>query len=419
MYSRTNSVHIFENNVKLSLWDINIFKNLSFKNSVSGIIGSMSSVEEIYFLYQFLNLQNNLGLLVNNKLYSFNTDLPSFYQFNSNFSNIEKSDLIFLIGTNLRFESSMLNLKIRKHFFNKEVPVYTLGNFTNQTYPVIHLGNSPKILIKIAEGSHFFCKILRKSLNPLIITGSEIGFRKDSKALQNVLRYISKKSFLNLKNFSGLNINHNSTSLVNFCELGLALYANSNQYQLNLNKNIQFTQKSVFLTNVDEDLTKVLKNINNTQNDAYFLDTHLNFKAKKNFMNKVISFPITTLYERDSLLINSEGRVQKAFKSVTSNAVARNSEDVLSAIKVISNKNNLSVMTLKNLYLNAPFLKCKTILRNNFYFNFLSIKECQQKIYFTVFNPVVTNFYMTNTLSQNSKTMAECALFLKNKSNFL
>jgi NADH-quinone oxidoreductase chain G len=418
-YSRANSINMFENNLKVSEWNLTVFKKISLKTSLTGIIGSMSSAEEIYFLYQFLNLQKNLGLTVNNKLYFFNTDLPSFYQFNSNFANIENSDLIFLVGTNLRFESSMLNLKIRKHFFNKEVPVYSLGNFQNQTYPLFHLGNSPKILIKIAEGSHSFCKILRKSLNPLIIIGSEIGFRKDSKALQNVLRYISQKNFLNLKNFSGLNTIHSSTSLVNVCELGLALYANSTFYQQSLNKNFLFENKSVFLNNVDEDLTKTLKNINSQKNDVYFLDTHLNFKLKKNLMNKRISFPVTTLFERDSILINSEGRVQKAYKSVTSNLVARNSEDVLSAINFIFNKNKVCNMTLKNLYLNAPFLNLRTILRDKFYFNFLSIKEFQHKIYFTVFNPVVTNFYMTNTLSQNSKTMAECALFLKNKSNFL
>ena len=157
------------------------------------------------------------------------------------------------------------------------------------------------------------------------------------------------------------------------CELGLGLYANSKIYQQHLNKNFLFENRSVFLNNVDEDLTTALKNINSQKNDVYFLDTHLNFKLKKNLMNKMISFPVTTLFERDSILINSEGRVQKAYKSVTSNLVARNSEDVLNAINFISNKNKLSNMTLKNLYLNAPFLNFRAILRDKFYFNFLNM----------------------------------------------
>ena len=384
-----------------------------------GILGSISTVEEIYFFYQFLNLQKTLGMLVNSKLYNFNTDLPSFYQFNSKFKSVENRDLIFLVGTNVRYESSMLNLKIRKQFFDKEVAVYSVGNFINQTYPVIHLGNSPKILCQIAEGSHSFCKILRKAKNPLVIIGSEIGFRKDSKALQGVIRFIAKKTFLNLRNFVGLNVNHYSISLMHFCDLGLNLNANSSLYFLNLYKTLNFKNINVFANNVENDLAKFnVKLINNT-NKLFNLNTHTTHTLKNSAIKEILNLPLTSLYERDGLLINSEGRVQKLYKATTANNIARNSEDILGAIALIHNSKKISQFTLKALYLNAPFLKNRFEIRTNFYFNFLNFKEYQQKVYFNVFNPIVNNFYMTNALSQNSKVMAECSLFLKNKSNFL
>jgi len=208
----------------------NLSESLFLKKNaqpVLGFIGSSTSVEELYFFYQFLTLFKQGGLLINKTSYFFNKDLPSFYQFNTNFSNIEKSDLILLVGTNLRFESSMLNLKIRKHFFNKEIPVYLIGNSLNLNYPVTHLGNSTKILYKIAEGSHSFCQKLRFHTNPLFIAGSELGYRKDSKALQNVIRHIGKKSFLHLKNFCGVNTIHASVGLAQLCELGLSLAQDS------------------------------------------------------------------------------------------------------------------------------------------------------------------------------------------------
>lgn len=421
-YCRNNSITFNNKGLKFSLWNKEVLENLTNLNLTQkniGILGSISTVEEIYFFYQFLNLQKTFGMLINSKLYNFNIDLPSFYQFNSKFKSVENSDLIFLIGTNVRYESSMLNLKIRKQFFDKEVNVYSVGNFINQTYPVIHLGNSPKILCKIAEGSHYFCKIIRKAKKPLIILGSEVGFRKDSKALQGLIRFIAKKNFLNLRNFIGLNVNHYAVSLMHFCDLGLNLNANSSLYSLNLFKNLNFKNINIFANNIETDLAKFNVKLLNNSNKLFNLHTHTTRALKNSTVDEILNLPLTSLYERDGLLINSEGRVQKSYKATTANNIARNSEDILGAIAFIDNSKKISQFTLKALYLNAPFLKNRFNIRTNFYFNFLNFKEYQQKVYFNVFNPIVTNFYMTNALSQNSKIMAECSLFLKNKSNFL
>lgn len=394
-------------------------KNLNLEHKNIGILGSVSSVEEIYFFYQFLYSQKTAGLLINSKLYNFNIDLPSFYQFNSKFTSIGNSDLIFLIGTNVRYESSMLNLNIRKHFFDKEVAIFSIGNFINQTYPLTHLGNSPKSLIKIAEGTHTFCKHLRKAKTPLIIIGSEFGFRKDSKALQNLIRFISKKNYLNLKNFVGLNINHTSVSLMHLCDLGLNLYSNSSLYFLNLNKNLNIRNSNIFANNLETDLVNLNTKIINNSNNLFSLNTHLTRSFKNSAIKEIFNLPLTSLYERDGLLINSEGRVQKLFKTTTAPNIARNVEDLLGAMVYAQNSKKISQFTLKALYLNVPFLKARSEIRTKFYFNFLNLKEYQQKIYFNVFNPIICNFYMTNALSQNSKIMAECSLFLKNKTNYL
>ena len=87
--------------------------------------------------------------------------MPLFYQFNLSFKKIENSDLILLIGTNPRIESAMLNVKIRKQFFNKEILVGFIGVFSNFIYPVQHLGTTTKTLFQLAEGRHFFCKNLK------------------------------------------------------------------------------------------------------------------------------------------------------------------------------------------------------------------------------------------------------------------
>ena len=96
----------------------------------------MSSIEEIYFFFKFFKNIGACNFLVNETLYNFNIDLPLFYQFNSNFYSIEKSDLILLVYTNPRIESSMLNLKIRKQVFNKDILIANIGVFNDLNYNI-------------------------------------------------------------------------------------------------------------------------------------------------------------------------------------------------------------------------------------------------------------------------------------------
>jgi len=67
-----------------------------------GVIGTISTVEEIYFFYQFLKLTGNSNFLINKDFYFFNKDLPLFYQFNSGLKTIDQVDFIFLVGINSR-----------------------------------------------------------------------------------------------------------------------------------------------------------------------------------------------------------------------------------------------------------------------------------------------------------------------------
>lgn len=152
-----------------------------------GVLGSVSSVEESYFFLQFLKNFGNANLIIQKTLYNINQDLPNFYLFNSSLSSVDDSDLILLVGVNPRTEGSMLNIRLRKQFFNKEILIGYIGSVVEFTFPTTHLGNSSKILLEIAEGKHFFCQKLRKAKKPLIIFGSEIGFRQDSQTLQNLL----------------------------------------------------------------------------------------------------------------------------------------------------------------------------------------------------------------------------------------
>ncbi len=63
------------------------------------------------------------------------------YIFNSSISGIEESDLILLIGTNPRYEATILNARIRKAFVQRKVPIFSIGNPGDLTYDYNIIGS--------------------------------------------------------------------------------------------------------------------------------------------------------------------------------------------------------------------------------------------------------------------------------------
>ena len=96
---------------------------------IAGFIGDMTNMETIYAAKEFfektiksVNLESR-----EEKLY-INTNKRINYIFNSSIEGIEKSDLIILIGTNPRFEATILNSRIRKNFLKNKTEIISLGN---------------------------------------------------------------------------------------------------------------------------------------------------------------------------------------------------------------------------------------------------------------------------------------------------
>jgi NADH dehydrogenase (ubiquinone) Fe-S protein 1 len=124
-------------------------------------------------------------------------DLRSNYLFNTKLTDIEKSDLCILIGTNPRLESPLINVRLRKQFLSKEnFLVYSFGPAADLSYYSQHLGNDIESLVKFVEGTHPVCKQFIKAKNPLVIVGSSIFERKDSKVFYELIKTLANNTNL-------------------------------------------------------------------------------------------------------------------------------------------------------------------------------------------------------------------------------
>ena len=85
--------------------------------------------------------------------------------------------------------------------------------------------------------------------------------------------------------------------------------------------------------------------------------------------------------------------------------------------KLVDN-NNTNFLN-KNLLRENPMLNLLNTYSENFNFNYLAFMENGNKVYFSIFLPLINNFYMTDNISKNSQVMSECTLFLQSRTNFL
>ncbi len=139
---------------------------------IAGLTGDLSNMETMYIAKEFFektikskNLESR-----SEEIYVNLKDREN-YIFNSKISGIENSDLIVLIGTNPRFEATILNSRIRKSYLKNKTKIFSLGNVGDLTYPYNILDEELKILKDLFEDKGNLYDLVKKSKFPIFILG--------------------------------------------------------------------------------------------------------------------------------------------------------------------------------------------------------------------------------------------------------
>ena len=146
----------------------------------------------VFFNKNYLNSLNKYSFRSN--LYSSYADFTQNFLFNSEIEGLEQSDLCLLVGTNPRFEASVLNARIRKLVSKGTLKVAFIGSgydSQNLTYNVSHLGSNGMTLKSLLKGEHWFCSSISKAKNVTVIYGynslQEKGFEDSYRLLSEYL----------------------------------------------------------------------------------------------------------------------------------------------------------------------------------------------------------------------------------------
>ncbi len=359
-------------------------------NKICGFVGDMVNMETSYiFKDLFSKIFKSEDYESRLDHYYFNTNERENYLFNSRISGIEKSDLIILIGSNPRFEATIVNARIRKAFVKNKTHILSLTDVGDLTYPYEIIGGNNETIKKISENNHILSEKIIKSKNPLLIFGQSYFLLKSS-----ISTYESIKLFLTNNNkiskeWNSLNLILNNAS--NVGSLDLEIYLNKNGDNEVLSKLQNNIYEFVYLLGADD----------------------LNFKKKNEFIVYQgshgdkgaeladIVLPGAAYTEQDGLFTNLEGVIQKAYKASYPPGESKEDWKIINELsKYISSKKLYdSKESLKKNMFN--FLNLHNLKNNN---NLIFPKNFDNEKIFVK----DIDYYYSNVIARSSKTMSQC-----------
>jgi len=197
------------------------FENTS-KEKISGFVGDLTNMETAYIFKEFFDRtldSQNYESRSDNRF----TDISKRenYLFNSTINGIEESDLILLVGTNPRYEATILNARIRKSYLNNNTKIISLSDLGDLTYPYESLDGQTQTLKNIFDGNHNISKTILAANKPLVIIGESLLKSSSSKYLFNKIKKFLSKNNKNNDEWKSLNILSCDASTVGNFDLGL------------------------------------------------------------------------------------------------------------------------------------------------------------------------------------------------------
>jgi NADH-quinone oxidoreductase subunit G len=367
---------------------------------ICALSGELSDVESLYALKKLMqNLGSSnfdsrpAGSIMKN-------DVRSAYIFNSEISRIEEADLCLLIGVNPRVEASIINARIGNRFRNnKDLPIANIGVVNDLTYDCEQLGNNTKIVADIAAGKHEFSNKLKKAKKPLIIIGESCFIGENAQSLiANINEIVANNSVIT-KEWNGYNILQNSASRVGALDVGFLPTGAGKNTQEILSGAAKNKQNQVnFLLGFDEgDLSGIKDNFN------IYIGTHGDQGAH---IADVI-LPASTYIEKFATFVNTEGRVQRTVKAVANIGEAKNDLEIVLEISQELGFQISKEEFYEDMYEKFPHLQDLTKIHKEDQL----INYDKSKLENAEFSNLIDNFYMTNVISRNSKTMSEASKY--------
>ena len=368
------------------------FKNTD-KDKICGMSGDLVNMETLYLFKEFFNKtlgSNNVESRSDHRY--LNPEKRENYLFNSTINGIEESDFILLIGSNPRYEATILNARIRKAYLQNKTKIISLNDIGDLTYPYECLDGDIENIKNIIEDKHEISNLIKEAKKPLIIFGQSCLKIKSAKYIFESIKYFLEKNGKISDEWNSLNTISENASTVGSFDLGLYKTSDGSNEVLKDLENHKF--EIVYLLGVD--------NLNFEKKNEFVI--YQGSHGDKGAEMADIILPGAAYTEQNGFFTNLEGKLQKAYKASYPPEEAKEDWLIINELaetmnhrKLFNDKDELdsSLLNQINLYIEKNN-SIKSFNIENLDFNQEILKINNE------------DYYYSNVVARASKTMFEC-----------
>ena len=362
------------------------------KEKVCGFVGDLTNMETGYIFKEFCDRTldtNNYESRSDNRFLDISK--RENYLFNSTINGIEESDFIMLVGTNPRYEATILNARIRKSYLNNNSKIISLNDLGDLTYPYEYLDGQTQSLKNIFEEDNEISNQIKEAKKPLIIIGESLMNSNSSKYLFNKIKEFLIENNKITKDWNSLNILSCDASTVGNFDLGIV---NQEKRLLNDLKDHKFD--IVYLVGQDS--------LDFDKKDEFII--YQGSHGDKGAEIADIILPGSAYTEQDGYFTNLEGKIQKAQKASYPPGDAKEDWQIINELaefmnnrKLFNDKDELESSMFN--YLNLQKEKQDNSNEKNDKSTNTEFQNENLKIF-------IKDYYFSNVIAKSSKTMIEC-----------
>ena len=368
------------------------FKNAD-KDKICGMSGDLVNMETLYIFKEFFNKTLSSYNVESRSDHTYlNSKKRENYLFNSTINGIEEADFILLIGSNPRYEATILNARIRKAYLQNKTKIISLNDVGDLTYPYESLDGDIENIKKITEDSHEVSSLIKEAKKPLIIFGQSSLKTKSAKYIFESVKSFLKKNNKMSDEWNSLNTISENASTVGSFDLGLYKTVDGSNEVLKDLENHMF--EIVYLLGVD--------NLKFEKKNEFVI--YQGSHGDKGAEIADIILPGAAYTEQNGYFTNLEGKIQKAYKASFPPEEAKEDWLIINELaeamnhrKLFNDKDELdsSLLNQINLFIEKDkSIKSSTVENIEFKQEILKVEN--------------EDYYYSNAIARASKTMLEC-----------
>jgi NADH-quinone oxidoreductase subunit G len=313
------------------------------------------------------------------------------YLFNATVAGIEQASAALIIGANPRREAPVLNARIRKRWLKGDFKISLVGERADLTYGYDYLGAGPDSLLQ-------FIRSAKPTEKLLVIVGQGALARDDGEAALTLAAQAAQNLGGLGDGWNGFSVLHTAAARVGALDLGFTPGAGGMDARAMAKAG---ALDLIFNLGADELAIEPGAFV-------VYIGTHGDRGAHR----ADVILPGAAYTEKSGLYVNTEGRVQRAFRVVFPPGEAREDWAVLRALSgALGNPlpfDSLAALRRRLVDAHPHFAQLDEIAPGESA-QVAALANHPAVAMKDAFVPAIQNFYFTNPIARASAVMAECS----------